>query len=807
MLKKIISSVLISLSSVFALTAANGNIDTLQVFSRNDVSTQSRPKIGVVLAGGGAKGAAHIGVLQFLDELNIPVDYVAGTSMGSIIGGLYSLGYEPAEMDDLIKGIDWSYYMSNAVSRDDASYKTKARNSEYLLSIPFGWEDLGNLESINQVQRDADRLQSAGEFVNTDESSSLMRSLPSGIINGNNLVNLFNDLCIGYQDSIDFNKLPIPFACVTTDMLDGSEVVLRSGRIAEAMRSSMSIPIVFAPNEYNDMLLVDGGMVNNFPTDVCRKMGADIIIGVELTKGFKANQDDINSLPGMMGQLMTIVTSGHNAANRQLCDVYIRPDVSGYGTMSFDAESIDTLVARGYTEALKYRSQLMAIKEMVSFNGPVGKKLNAPKARRLDDETIVLSAINVNGVTETDQDWLFRKWGISVDKELTAADIHKSISRFKGTGAYESVFYNIQADELNPGKYVLDIKLEKNEPHRISVGLRGDTEEAVAVGVKAGFNENNLSGFKATAKLKLAYNPKIDLTLTYSIQSLFDLNLNYEYSLNHFRTKAVGIPLIDTKYHRNRARFYISEYNARYLHSYIGAEYESYVYDDIAISPDLSAGSVVNMGVYGGITVDTRDDPYYAKKGLKASLEGQYRPYSNSNSAAFEGMVPLKNGSVSLAFEGYLTPWNGPVTFIPQIYHRSVIGRYLPVYTNQFGGLKYGRYVDFQMPFVGTRGVNYGIYSDMTIARCDIRWQIVGKHYLTAMANYMVDGDGLKSYFQKPLIIDIDGEEFSFKSWNAEFGAGLKYTYASPLGPICFDLDWSTITKKIGAYFSVGFDF
>ncbi|MBQ7222593.1 MAG: patatin-like phospholipase family protein [Bacteroidales bacterium] len=788
MAKRILSLILFLLSSVSVLMAETNNLDTLQVFSRNSNNAPARPKIGVVLAGGGAKGAAHIGVLQLLDELDIPVDYVAGTSMGSIIGGLYALGYEPKEMDGLIKGIDWSYYMSNAVSREDASYETKKRNSEYLLSVPFGWDDINNLDdNLTRVQQDADRLRSSGELVNTDESSPLMRSLPSGIINGNNLVNLFNDLCIGYQDSISFNDLPIPFACVTTDMLDGSEVVLRSGRIAEAMRSSMSIPIVFAPNEYNEMLLVDGGMVNNFPTDVCRKMGADIIIGVELSKGFKVNQDDINSLPGMMGQLFTIVTSGHNAENRQLCDVYIRPDVTGYGTMSFDAESIDSLVARGYKEAVKYKDQLLSIKELVSFNGPVGKKLNAPKAKQLGEEPIMLSSIQVNGVSVDEEQWLFKKWGLSTEKPLTADDIHTSISRFKGTGAYDGVYYNIYPDELNPGMYLLDIQLEEAEPHRVSVGLRGDTEEAVAIGVRAGFNENKLSGLKATLKLKLAYNPKVDINLAYSIRSLFDLNLNYEYSLNHYRSRSIGAPLEDTQYHRNRVSFYISEYNARFLHAYAGAEYEHYVFNDIDAyegGVDLSSS---NIGVFGGAVLDKRSDPYYAKNGFKVALDLRYRPYCKIDDHL------LKNGSVALSFEAYLTPWNGPVTFIPQVYHRTVLGDYVPYYQNVFGGEKVSRYLDHQMPFVGSRGVNIGSFTDMTIARCDVRWNFTGKHYLTGMFNYLIEGQGLRNYFNT-----LD---------HHYFGAALKYTYATPLGPVSLDVNWSTLTRKAGLYLSVGFDF
>ena len=184
-----------------------------------------RKKVGVVLGGGGAKGAAHIGVLKYLEEMDIPVDYIAGTSMGSIIGGFYAMGYSPDELTELIGGMDWSAYIGNKIDRSMMSEDMRQRNSTMMLHVPFSHESL----------------------FDKDSNSTLMSQLPSAYVNNSSLVNLFNDLSVGYQEEMDFNDLPIPFACVATDMITGDEVVLRSGSVPTAMRASMAIPGVFSP--------------------------------------------------------------------------------------------------------------------------------------------------------------------------------------------------------------------------------------------------------------------------------------------------------------------------------------------------------------------------------------------------------------------------------------------------------------------------------------------------------------------------------------------------------------------------------
>ena len=388
---------------------------TLQ--AQNNAKHTSRPKVGLVLGGGGAKGASHIGVLKYIEEMGIPVDYVAGTSMGSILGGLYAMGYSPDEMQRLIAGINWGEYIGNQLDRSTMSTESRKRNSTTLVNVPF----------------------SLSSLIDNDPNSKFINSLPSAYVNNNSLVNLFNDLCVGYQEEMDFNDMPIPFACVATNIITGEEVVLRNGSVPTAMRASMAIPGVFSPVAIGDMLLVDGGLVNNFPADVLRKMGADIIIGVEVTSEKKITRDDIQSLPQLLGRLVTNSTSGKREENRMLCDVRIVPDIQGFGMLSFTPAAIDTLVGRGYKKAQQYHDQFVAIKQYIEKEAghPVKKELLAHKAYNLLENDVLIRSIKFSNVSESDSRWLVRKSGLEVGKRYTKDDIEHAVSIFRGTGCYD----------------------------------------------------------------------------------------------------------------------------------------------------------------------------------------------------------------------------------------------------------------------------------------------------------------------------------------------------------------------------------
>ena len=295
-------------------------------------TTQSkeRPRVGVVLSGGGAKGIAHVGVLRVLERAGIPVDIITGTSMGSIVGGLYATGYSADQLDSIVRKQDWLTLLSDKEDPNLQTLISREKESTYIYTKHFtlGKKDVGNM----------------------------------GLLRGRNVSNLLEQL-LG-RDSIDFNTLPIPFACVATDIVDNTEYDFHSGQLAQAIRASMAIPAAFSPVRLGDHLLVDGGLRNNYPADLAREMGADIIIGVSV-QGEAKTADEIIAGGSVLNQLVDVNCKNKYDDNWAMTDVKMRVNVKGYGTLSFNAAAIDTLMRRGEEEAMRHWDELMAVKEKI----------------------------------------------------------------------------------------------------------------------------------------------------------------------------------------------------------------------------------------------------------------------------------------------------------------------------------------------------------------------------------------------------------------------------------------------------------
>ena len=739
-----------------------------------------RPKVGVVLGGGGAKGAAHIGALKYIEEMGIPVDYVAGTSMGSILGGLYAMGYSPEEMQHLISNVNWSEYIGNKMDRTTMSQEGRRRNSTTLLNIPFSTEGI----------------------FDHNPNSKFINSLPSAYVNNSSLINLFNDLCVGYQEDMDFNDMPIPFACVATDIVTGEEIVLRSGNLPTAMRASMAIPGVFSPVSMGDMVLVDGGLVNNFPADVLKTMGADIIIGIEITSEKKITKKDIQSLPQLLGRLVTNSTSGKRKENRELCNIRIVPDISGYGMLSFTPEAIDTLVGRGYIKAAEYHDQLLAIKQYIEKEAghPVSKELRAPKAHNLLEEQVLIRSIEFDNVNDRDSRWLMRKGGLKVGNRHDKDDIEHAVSVYRGTGCYDEITYTIKendsvhnTDQLSDA-YDLNIHMTPAKPHVTGVGLRYDTEEGAAVLFHMGLNEKKFSGSKLDFLLKLSYNPKLSLTYTYAVPSVANFSAAYRYRNEHYTILSEN-KSFNHRYQQQKVSAYISQFHLLNFSTSVGLSFTSTTYDLTAIGGenDFDMLFVQNnmLAPFVNLEYDNLDHAYFAKHGIATRLTSHFY-YEPKN----QGYPTNKYFDFCYAFQSYITPADGRLTLVPQVYGRLVTENFYFNMCNLYGGEIAGRHFDEQMPFIGLASVEVG-HDNLSILRCDLRYNFYGNHYLTAMYNCTA-----------PWSVWLF-DNFSDMMLFVAQGAGLKYSYNSLLGPISLTAHWSRSYSEnhFGAYFSFGYTF
>ena len=265
------------------------------------LQARERPRIGLVLGAGGAKGLAHIPVLKLLDDLDIPIDCIVGTSIGGVLGGLYAIGYSGSEIEEITANLDWEVLFRDLPSRDKRPYFNKKDDGKYQLDLI--WKDW-------------------------------VPSPPQGLIFGQNIFQTMSLLTFPYATVHDFDRLPVPFRCVTVDLVTGRPVVLGEGSLALALRATMAIPTVFSPVTWDRYILVDGGILNTLPVDVAREMGADIVIAVDLSAPL-GDSDSLDSADRILAQSIRLVEHAHKRDNAAAADILIHPDMTGLGAMDF----------------------------------------------------------------------------------------------------------------------------------------------------------------------------------------------------------------------------------------------------------------------------------------------------------------------------------------------------------------------------------------------------------------------------------------------------------------------------------------
>ena len=790
--------------------------DTLQTTVESSFvetpATSTRPRIGIAFAGGGAKGAAHIGVLKVLEEVGIPIDYVTGTSIGSIIGGLYSLGYSAEQMDTLISGMDWGIYLSNRMQRRGMSSVEKEDDSRYLINVPFNVGTLNrNMRQENNEIRNRMKAVRRND-VPTEGGFGFLKSLPGGFIEGNNIENLFNCLSVGYQDSMDFNDLPIPFACIGSDIISGKEVVLRSGKLSDAIRGSMAIPGVFAPTRYNDMLLIDGGMFNNFPVKVCQDMGADIVIGIEVAEDEKVRPNEVQSLPELLSRLFDIITRGSLNENREQCTIYIRPDVNGYGTLSFDPKSIRTLIERGYAAADAQRDVLVALRRQLdSVGAPSHTVYKAPPARNvssLSDLEVRISEVIIEGVGEADRKWLMRKSGLDKITLASGKDLDKAISICYGTGFFKKIVYSMEP--LEDGSYSLKLETTPSEPHVLSVGLRFDSQDVANILARFGWNTYRISGFKADFKTRLCVDPTFSLTASFVPRVFPTVSLSVEAGRAAHDLRYIENESWNAQYWKFKSELYLSQYHSRLLMAAGGVKLENYKFlkcmtssieniDDIPIADSFNSTS---FGPFFRFRLDNRDKNYFAHRGIWFDLKGDWK----MKISGIEGSNILQDDMYAVQWGmEYNIPCGEKVTLVPQLYGRYIhqpssddkSALALVPMANIYGGAYIGRYVGQQIPFVGTNIPQWALDA-LTVARVDLNWNVSGKHYVSGIFNVKMDGTDFGSMFS---------------SGRKKTGAALRYSYNTFIGPLSLYFQWSDLEnsksffQQCGIFFNWGYEF
>lgn len=751
----------------------------MSLMAQDSLLVEQRPKVGLVLAGGGARGASFIGVLKCLEELDIPIDYVVGSSMGSIIGGIYALGYTPDEMAKIISSLQWEKYVGNHIDRSCYSADLRERYGSLVVNIPINVQDVFKEGFIPAV----------------------ISELPIAYVNNTEIENLFNELSQGYQDSIGFNDLPVPFACVATDIVAGKEVVLRSGSLPKAIRASMAIPGVFSPVVINGKLLYDGGLINIFPSDVLREMGADIIIGIEFSNERYFFGNTIPTASKLFDYIYNFVIHPKRDENKKLCDILIKPNTAEFSPFSFTSKAIDTLMVRGYQATYQNRETLLQLKHLLaSVSGrQVHKRPRIIRATNLNGQPIVVQEVVMDGddLNGFQVDWLKRRGKIHEGNTVTTENIRKAIELYRGTGAFGAVSYELTSiDSLSEGQQ-LTFHLSSTSPDVVGFGARYDTEEGAALLFSFGLNEHRLSGLKLKLKGRLSFSPRVSAQATYSLFSIANFNLAYEFRNQLMRMSAFGHDDLDLRMQTHELSGFISQFQLLNFTAEIGASYSATsfpqvnsndLYHETADSIAMLSQAFGNSSLFGpyfSIRYDNLDQNDFAKKGSCINLEGHFRRDIHANQTLLY--------DIEFGYRSYFTTRHEKFTIIPQLYGRLCINEssYAPLW-NIIGGEMIGRYCDGQIPFVGVNHVKK-VGDLSTVLRCDLRYNVWRKHYFTAICNMFLGSDDNEKKKGTPLV--------------CYSGIGLKYSYDSYIGPIGLTAQWSNINRQISLYFSIGYDF
>ena len=716
-------------------------------------SQEQRKKVGVVLSGGGAKGMAHIKALKVIEEAGIPIDYIAGTSMGAIVGGLYAIGYTPEQLDSMVRKQNWTFLLSDRVKRSAMSLTERERSEKFVISIPF-----------TKTPKDA---------------------ASGGLMKGQNLANLFSDLTMGYHDSIDFNKLPIPFACVAADIVNGNQIIFRNGILSTAMRASMAIPGAFTPVRQDSMVLVDGGIVNNYPADVAKAMGADIIIGIDVQNALKP-ADKLNSVPDILGQIVDITCQANHEKNVNLTDTYIRVNVDGYSSASFTPAAIDTLMRRGEEAARAQWKSLLALKKEIGIPDDYTPKQHGPYSSLSNVRTIYVTDISFTGVEADDKKWLMKKCNLKENSNISTQQIEQALFQLRGSQSYSSASYTLTD---TPEGYQLNFLLQEKYERRINLGIRFDSEEiaSLLLNATADLKTHIPSRLSLTGRLGKRYAARIDYTLEPIQQRNF--NFSYMFQYNDINIYEEGNRAYNTTYKYHLAEFGFSDVWYKNFRFGLGLRFEYYKYKDFLFKKpeisDLKVESEHFLSYFAQVQYNTYDKGYFPAKG--SDFKAAYSLYTD-NMAQYNDHAPFSALSASWAS---VIPVTRRFSVIPSIYGRILIGRDFPYpLQNAIGGDVPGFYIPQQLPFAGVTNLEL-MDNTIMITSVKFRQRMGAIHYLTLTGNY---GLTYSNFFDI-----LKGKQL--------FGISAGYGMDSIFGPLEISLGYSNQTDKGSCFVNLGYYF
>ncbi|MGY5355243.1 patatin-like phospholipase family protein [Wenyingzhuangia sp. IMCC45467] len=716
-------------------------------------SVFTRPKVGLVLSGGGAKGFAHIGVLKAIEKANLKIDYIGGTSMGAAVGALYATGYTANQIDSIITSIDFMTMLSDKIDRKYASFFDKKHTEKYLLSLPIKNGKIG---------------------------------LPLALSKGQSTYNKLSELYFPVKDIQDFSKYPIPFFCMATNIENGKGIEINYGSLPEAIRSSASLPTLLSPYKMDSLAtVIDGGIANNFPIDIMKKKGVDIIIGVDV-QGVLQKPENIDSALKVIDQIINYQLYGEEHNKTDDVDIYIHPDVFKYGMVDFDKTR--QIINEGEKSANEFLNTFKKLAQQQDF---VSKKKILLKTNQ---KKYTINEINFNGANNYTRRYLRGKLDIKPNDKISNVELSNRISYLTQTKNFNSVRYAFKEQDSIVN---LDFNIEEN-PQSLYLKLGAHYDTTYKLAGLVNLTEKHLFLRNDILSVDLAFGDNIRAELNYFIDNGHFLSYGFNSKFNQLETSVH----LNGDNNSNINLEFSNVYN--YLYSQInfknrftislGLEHQYLRFYTRSIIPNPNADRTYfdrsnYFNFLGKIELDTYDKKSFPNNGYL--IKSSFRTYLSSSDYN-NNFAPISQARVLL--EGIKTISNTVSLFLQADGGMSITNDTQENLSYAIGG--YGN--NFINNFVSFQGYTFSelIGNSYIKTAASLRYRFYKKNYVDFYANYAIVTDDVFDF--------IEHQPF-FK--NAKTGYSVGYSADSFLGPIDLRYAWSPENRNNAIYVSVGFWF
>lgn len=726
-----------------------------------------RPKIGVTLSGGGAKGLAHIGILKAIDSAGLNVDYITGTSMGGVIGGLYAIGYTADSIEALARDIDWELLLSNQSSLSSVFMAEKDEYGKYIV----------------ELSREKHRFR-----------------LPSGILEGQELWLKFSELFFPVSNIKNFGQFNIPFKCIATDVGTGEAVIMENGEIISAIRSSMAIPSFFTAVNVNDRRLIDGGVVRNFPVRDVKEMGADIVVGSNVSSGLLTS-DKVSSAIQVLLQVAFFREAEDSRNEIPLCDIYVSQPLPKYNMGSFG--SADKILEAGIEEGRRLYPQLKKLAD--SLDAIYGKQ-QVRKNRLPQLDKINISSYELSGLKNTSIDFFVNTLDLKLHQWYGAADISKMVRHAFGTRYYNRILYALE--ELEDGTYKIVFDIVENPLNFAKIGLHYDGFSGISAIVNLTGRNFLITNSRSLVTLNIGDNFRVrgqhlqyvgrhkNFSSLLEVQyDRFGINAYHPYNAYDSYREA-GL------YKRQYSRFDI---NAAYSPSRKAATGLGFRMELVHFSPIIPAplelkGSNNFPTAYGFFKFNSLNKQVYPTRGLKIDAEGGWVFRQRERLRILKDGTEAPEEEYTIGTHPYLRTKLNMETYIRVSYRSTIlasmqsginfnytnnllnefsIGGLIPLYNNQitFAGL----------PEATTYAPTVAVFM------AGYRHEFLPNTYVTGKGNILYTNFINKSTF--------------FNNPNMLTGYALTFGYNFALGPLEISAMYSDQARKLRTYVSFGVSF